>query len=140
MDLIEKIRKIEALLAQTQSEGERQAAQLAKERLQGKLEARPIEYTVRMKNMWMKKLFVALCQKYQLKTYRYARQKYTTSMVWVSSSFMNEVLWPEYIKYSNMFQDLADQMMQDLVSKIHDVKEEDEEIIMGEIPSQATSH
>ncbi len=138
MDLIEKIRKIETLLAGAKSEGERQAAELAKQRLQGRLAAQPKEYSIRLKSFWMKKLFVALCQKYQLKTYRYARQKYTTVMLQVSPSFIDEVLWPEFNKYSRMFEELADEIMQELISNIHEVKEEDEVVIMGEV-TEATA-
>ena len=80
MDIADKIRKIEALLAGAKSDGERRAAELAKQRIQGRLAAQPIEYTIRLRNLWTKKLFVALCQKYQLKPYRYSRQKHTTTM------------------------------------------------------------
>lgn len=134
MDLIDKIRKIEALIAGAKSEGERQAAELAKQRIQGKLDAQPIEYTVRLTNAWSKKLFVAICQKYRLRTYRYARQKYTTTMVFVSKPFMNDVLWPEFKKYSLLFEDLANEIMKDLASKIHQVQEDDEVIISGDFP------
>lgn len=134
MEFAEKIRKIEALIAGAKSEGERQAAELAKERIQGRITAQPIEYTVRLGNPWKKKLFVSLCNKYGLKTYRYAKQKYTTAMVRVSPPFMNSVLWPEMNRYSSMFEELANEIMQDLISKIHQVKEEDEVVIVGEIP------
>ena len=65
-------------------EGERKAAALAKnrilERVQEEVAAHPIEYTVPLGNYWKKKLFVALCNKHQLRTYRYKRQKYSTAM------------------------------------------------------------
>lgn len=135
MDLIDKIRKVEALLVGAKSEGERQAAELAIQRLQGRLEAQPIEYTVHQSNLWMKSLFIAICQKYKIKTYRYTRQKFTTTMVRVSKPFMDEILWPEFNKYSRMFQELADEIMEDLTSKIHVVKEEDEVVVGGELAS-----
>lgn len=133
MDLADKIRKIEALIAGAKSEGEKEAAELAKQRVQERLAARPIEYTIRLSNGWTKRLFVALCRKYHLKTYRYARQKYTTTMVLVSKSFIEEILWPEFKKYSQLFEDLVNEVMQDLTSKIYEVKEEDEVIISGEL-------
>jgi hypothetical protein len=74
MDLQDKIKKIEALIASSKSDGERQAAALAKNRLlerhQTEAVTTPIEYTVPLGNYWKKKLFVALCQKYQIRTYR----------------------------------------------------------------------
>jgi uncharacterized protein YqiB (DUF1249 family) len=139
MELAEKIRKIEALIASTKSEGERRAAQLAKMRLQVKIAEKPLEYTVRLGNFWKKKLFVAICNKYQLKTYRYAKQKYTTAMVRVSQPFMDSVVMPEFRKYDSLFEDLANEIMQNLISKIHQGTEEDEVVIAGELPVIAGS-
>jgi len=133
MDLADKIRKIEAVIAGTKSAGERQAAELAKQRLQGKIPAQPLEYTIRFQNAWGKKLFVALCYKYNLRTYRYARQKYTTVMVRVSKPFIEEVLWPEFKRYDAMLNELVNEIMQGLISKIHQVEEQDEVVIAGEL-------
>ena len=74
MDLNEKISKIEALIAGAKSDGEKQAAELAKQRIQGKIAAQTIEYSVRLRSYWKKKLFIAICKKHQLSTYRYMRQ------------------------------------------------------------------
>src|SRR5438876_142543 len=102
MDIADKIRKIEALIAGTKSDGERQAAEFAKQRLQEKITAIPIEYTVRLHSRWEKKLFVAICKKHGLQAYRYMRQKNTTAMVRVTKPFMESVLWPEYNKYATI--------------------------------------
>lgn len=134
MDITDKIRKIEALIAGSTNDGERQAAEFAKQRLQGKITAQPIEYTVRLPSRWEKKLFVAICSKYELQTYRYIRQKYTTAMVRVAKPFMDSVLWPEYNKYACMLRDLIEEISIDLISKIHLVNEEDETVIAGELP------
>jgi spore coat protein CotF len=75
-----------------------------------------------------------VCNKHRLKTYRYMRQKYTTAMVRVSKPFMDQVLWPEFNKYSAMFDQLTQEIMNDLISKIHAVNEEDETVIAGELP------
>ena len=100
MDYNEKLRKIEALFEGAKTDGEREAADLAKrrilERFQEELASQAIEFTVRLGDRWNKRLFVAFCNKYGLKTYRYKNQKYTTTMVRASESFMNEVLWPEF--------------------------------------------
>lgn len=71
MDIADKIRKIEALIAGAMSDGERQAAEFAKQCLQKKITAQPIEYTVRLHSRWEKKLFVAICSKHGLYTYRW---------------------------------------------------------------------
>jgi len=46
---------------------------------------------------------------------------------------MNEVLWPEYNKYLRTFEELADEIMQGLISQVYEVKEE-EVVIAGELP------
>jgi hypothetical protein len=135
MDIAEKIRKIEALIAGAKSDGERQAAEFAKQRLQDKIAAQPVEYTVRLDSPWKKKLFVAICNKHGLHTYRYMRQKYTTTMVRVSQPFMNSILWPEYNKYASILDKLTNEILTDLIAKIHFVKEEDESVIVGELPT-----
>ena len=135
MDIADKIRKIEALIAGAKSNGERQAAEFAKQRLQEKITAPPMEYTVRLHSRWEKKLFVAICNKHGLHTYRYMRQKYTTAMVRVAKPFMDLVLWPEYSKYASILHKLTEEISTDLISKIHLVTEEDETVIAGELPT-----
>ncbi len=99
--IIEKLRRIEALFEGTDIQGEKSAAQLAMQRLRKKLdnvkkEDRPVEYKFCFTDMWSRKLFTALLRRYGLKPYRYARQKHTTVMVRVSETFVNEVLWKQY--------------------------------------------
>ena len=134
MDLADKIRKIEALIAGTSNESERKAAELAKQRLQEKTAAQPIEYSIRTDGLWKKRLFMAICQKHGLSTYRYPGQKRTTTMVRVTKSFMDQVLWPEYTKHAQAFDTLASEIMTDLIAKIHEVSDSDEVEIVGAIP------
>lgn len=131
MDIFEKIRKIEALIERPGSEGELQAALLAKERLEGIGQTKAIEYTVSMRNMWHKKLFTAICRKHKLDVYRYHKQKYTTAMVKVSKQFMDEVLWPEYEKFSVVLEELVEEVTSDVISKIHN--DGSEIVIEGEL-------
>ncbi len=135
MDIADKIRKIEALIAGAKSDGERQAAEFAKQRLENKILAQPLEYTVRLDSRWKKRLFLAICGKHGLQTYRYARQKYTTTMVRVSKFFMDSVLWPEFNRHASILDKLTSEILDDLISKIHLVAEEDETIIAGELPA-----
>jgi hypothetical protein len=55
-------------------------------------------------------------------------------MVRMSKSFMDCVLWPEFHKYANIFDKLTEEILTDLISKIHLVKEENETVIAGELP------
>lgn len=134
MDIADKIRKIETLIAGAKSDGERQAAEFARQRLQEKIIAQPMEYSVRVQSLWKKKLFIAICSKHGLRTYRYMRQKHTTTMVRVAKPFMDSVLWPEYNKYAALFDTLTEEILSDLVSKIYCVQDEDETVIAGELP------
>ncbi len=138
MDLQEKIKKIEALIASSKSEGEREAAALAKmrllERSQNEKLSKPIEYTVPLGNLWKKKLFVALCQKHRIHTYRYKRQKHTTAMLRASPALVEQILWPEFKKYARMLEELVEEVINDLISQIHEVKEE-EVVITEELGS-----
>lgn len=68
MDVFEKIKKIEALIASSKSDGKRQTAELAKnrilERQQQEIAAKLIEYKVSLGDLWKKELLIALCNKY----------------------------------------------------------------------------
>lgn len=138
MSFLDKLAKIEALIQRSSSEGERQAAQFAKERILAKISEHqsnlPIEYRVSLDSPWKKRLFVALCAKHGFRTYRYPRQKYTTARLRISKSMMDEVLWPEFLKYSKMLEELVGEIMLDLTNMIHKVQEEELEIA-GEIGS-----
>ncbi|MFH1637501.1 MAG: hypothetical protein ABIB71_03690 [Candidatus Woesearchaeota archaeon] len=131
MDVLDKIRKIEALIQRAATEGERQSAILARERLARIKEDEEIEYNISTQDMWHKRLFVAICLKHSLKPYRYFRQKYTTSMVRVSKSFLDGVVWPEYMEYSKMLEALVDDITSGIISKIHNNGEE--VVVSGEI-------
>lgn len=128
MDFNEKLRKIEALFEGAKTEGEREAAELAKrrilERFQEEFLSQTSEFTIRLADQWHKRLFVALCNKYGLKTYRYKNQKYTTTMVRVSKSFIDEILWPEFKKLSKYLDDFISMTTDNLISKIHEVEED----------------
>lgn len=75
---------------------------------------------------------MAICQKHGFQTYRYQRQKYTTARLRISKTMMDEVVWPDYMQYAKMLRELLEDIMKDLINKIHQVDEE--EILMaGEI-------
>lgn len=99
--LIEKLRRIEALYARPGTEGERSAAAGARERILTRLKEiekteEAVEYKFSLADQWARQLFFALLRRYNLEPYRYRGQKYTTVMVKVAVSFVDETLWPEY--------------------------------------------
>lgn len=100
-ELRERLRKIEALFARPGSEGERLAAGAALRRIRERLaearrEAGPIRMKFTFPDMWARRLFVALCRRYELQPFRYKRQRYTTVMLNVPQAFVDAVLWPEF--------------------------------------------
>lgn len=99
--LLEKLKLVEALHAGAATPGERDAAAGARERILKRLREvevvdPPIEYTFHMQNPWSRKLLSALLRRYDLRPYRYRRQRHTTVMAKVSKRFLDETLWPQF--------------------------------------------
>jgi hypothetical protein len=99
--LIEKLRLIEALFSRPGTEGERMAAERARERILERLkqverEDPPIEYRFGVHDHWSRQLLRALLRRYGIEPYRYYGQKRTTIMARVSARFVDETLWPEF--------------------------------------------
>lgn len=103
--LREKLRKITALFEGATTAGERQAAAAAIERVRRALDAavktQPLPETrFSLPDPWQRRLFLALCRRYGLEPYRYKGQRYTTVVVRVPRSFVDQTLWPEYLALS----------------------------------------
>jgi len=99
--LRDRLRKIEALFAGAGIEGERLAAEAARERIRARLQDAqradpPIEMQFSLVDQWSRRLFVALCRRYGLQPYRYRRQRMTTVMLRVPRGFAEQVLWAEF--------------------------------------------
>jgi hypothetical protein len=131
-DIYEKLKKIERLIQQTSSEGERYAAEQAKNRIQERVNDEPIEYTVSSRSQWEKKLLLAVCNKYGFKTYRYHRQKYTTTMVRVSKPIMDTIIWPEFQRYSRLLSEMVTEITDNLIDKIYH-GEQEETVVSGKL-------
>jgi hypothetical protein len=103
--LLEKLRKIEALHAGTNVEGEREAARRAAERIRARLaEIRGYEQdevlVYSLPDPWKRKLFLALCRRYGLTPYREYGRRYSTVMVRAPKTFQHKTLWPEFLALS----------------------------------------
>lgn len=134
--LLERIKKIEALIVGAQTEGEKNAAISAKDRIlktypELKIDANKFEFTLHTPDNWHKKLLLSICRKYGLRPYRYKRQKYTTVMLNVNADFLNKIVWKEYLEYSDHLENLIGTITDELIDKIH--KHEDEELIHGNL-------
>ena len=109
-ELRQKLRKIEALFAGAATPGERAAAGAAAERIRERLRqterAEPIvEMKFSLADLWSRELFLALARRYGLRPYRYLRQKRTTVMLKVPPSFVDDVLWPEFVELNAVLTD-----------------------------------
>ncbi len=121
--LIEKLMKIEALFSGAATPGERVSADLARQRILKRLKELlpkdpPVEYRFTFTDMWSRKVFVALLRRYDLKPYRYYRQRYTTVMVKVPESFVDETLWPEYQKINDELREYLQEVTDRVVKSV----------------------
>ena len=138
-ELLEKLKKIERLFAGATTPGEKDAAADARARIRQRLAEterveKPIEYKFTLTDAWSKRLFVALLRRYSLKPYRYSRQRWTTVMVRVPASFVDQTLWPEYVEVSKILKAHLDEITNRFIAQgIHaDTAEED--VVAGDLP------
>ncbi len=122
--LIDKLRLIEALFSGATTEGEKVAAERARDRILERLklwekEDPPVEYRFSMADMWSRKVFLALLRRYGIRPYRYSGQRYTTVMARVSKRFVDETLWPEFQEISESLRsylsDVTDRVVQQVI-------------------------
>lgn len=134
--LIQKLRLIEALHAGATTDGERAAADNARQRIREKIGQYekpdpPIEYKFTLNNSWSRRLFVALLRRYEIKPYRYYRQRYNTVMAIVSKGFVDKTLWPEFVELDNELTRHLDQVAERIIKEaIYADSSEAEEVRM----------
>lgn len=119
-ELLEKIRKVEALFAGSDVAGEKQAAKSALERLQKQLGTAPEppkEYKVSLPDPWKRQLFVALLRRHGIYPYRLPRQRRATVMLRVSPTLLDRVLWPEFLELSKLLHEYLEEATRDIISR-----------------------
>lgn len=131
--LLERLRLIEALHAGAGTEGERVAAAHARQRILERLSQMqeadpPIEYRFGLQNAHSTRLMIALLRRYQIRPYRYPRQRYTTVMARVSRRFVNETLWPEYCDLNRTLRQYMDEVTAKVISAAIDGDSSDAEV------------
>ena len=119
-ELREKLRKIYALFEGATTMGERDAAAAAIKRVKAALAAmqqreQPVEFKFSLPDRWQRRLFSALCRRYGMEPYRYKGQRYTTVMLRVPSSFVDRVLWPEYLEIKRALDDYLNEATERIV-------------------------
>jgi hypothetical protein len=117
-----KLRSIEALFAGAMTEGERDAAACARERILARLreverEEPPVEYRFSIHDPWMRRAFLALLRRYGLTPYRLYRQRRTTVMVRAPRRFVDETLWPEFRQISDTLRDWLEEVTEQVISE-----------------------
>lgn len=125
----EKLRKIEALIKGAKTAGEKNAAESAKKRILKKyphvqFQREKIEFTIHTVDHWHKKLLIAILRKYGLHPYRYKGQKYTTVMVKVDKTFLNEIVWKEYEYFAEELEALIEEITDSVIAEIHEFEDE----------------
>ncbi len=121
--LIDRLKLIERLFTGATTDGERVAAERARDRIIERLlaaeqEDPATEYRFSMPNMYARRVFVALCRRYGLEPYRYKRQRYTTVMLKVSSKFVDETLWPQYQQLSESLRTYLSEVTDRVVKEV----------------------
>ncbi len=121
--LKEKLARIEALFGGATTDGERQAAANARERVRARLEALekespPIEWKFTLTDMWSRRLLVALLRRYGLDPYRYTGQRYTTVMVKVSKKFVDQELWPQFTQLDETLRSYLEEVTERVISQV----------------------
>ena len=125
--LVEKLRRVEALHARPGSDGERQAAERARERIQARLkeleaEEPPVEFRFSLADQWSRHLFVALLRRYGICPYRYRGQRRTTVMARLSRGFVHDTLWPEYLELQRTLASYFDALTDRVIEQALEVK------------------
>jgi len=136
--LIAKLRRIEALHAGATTDGERAAAGAARERILERLRSVErvdpvVEYKFSLPDPWKRKVFMALLRRYEIRPYRYKRQRHATVMARVSASFVDQTLWPEFLAISGELQTYLDDITTRVIAEaIHgDTSDAEESAALG---------
>lgn len=132
--LREKLRKIEALYAGAATAGEKSAAGAAAERIRRQFETasrteQAEEFKFSISDPWSRQLFIALCRRYGLKPFRYARMHRQTVMARAPASFVNATLWPEFEDLSRALTAHLHEITRKIIQEeVHEATQDAEEV------------
>ncbi len=132
-ELRQKLRKIAALFEGATTVGEQDAAAAAIERVRAALKAaeqkeKSVETVFRLPDRWSRLLFTALCRRHGMTPYRYPRQRYSTVVLRAPASFINNVLWPEFLEIKSALDEYLNEATERIIrEEVFRVSEEAEE-------------
>ncbi len=120
--LVERMLRVEALFAGATTEGERTAAENARERIRARLDRLrqqdpPVEYRFSMTDRWSRALFLGLLRRYGINPFRYPGQRHTTVMARVSKRFVDETLWPTFEELNRTLQGYLEDVTQRVIAQ-----------------------
>lgn len=136
--LLDKLRRIEALYIGGATDGERDAADAARKRVQARLleletSDPPIEYQFSTASGFSQRLLIALLRRYGIRPYRYPRQRRTTVMARVPRSFVERTLWPEYQALNRALQEHLDRITTAIIEEAIAKDTSDAEEVRGQL-------
>ena len=119
-ELGEKLRKIYALFEGATTPGERDAAAAAINRVKAALaieqkREKLVEMRFSLPDRWQRRLFTALCRRYGVEPYRYRGQRYSSLMVRVPRSFIDGVLWPEFLEIKQVLDEYLNEATERII-------------------------
>jgi hypothetical protein len=87
-----------------------------------------VETAFRLDDRWSRRLFTALCRRHGLTPYRYPRQRYSTVILRAPASFVNQVLWPEFLEIKSALDEYLEEATERIIrEEVFRVSEEAEE-------------
>lgn len=118
-----KLRAIEALFAGAATDGERDAAERARQRIAARLtelqQDAQIEWQFSL-TPWSYRLLVALARRYGLRPYRYRRQRRLTLVVRASERFLKDTFLPEFDKMHDTLNAHLDAVAERVITEVLD--------------------
>lgn len=114
--------------------GERSAAGAAAERIRRQFETaskkeHAEEFKFSIPDRWSRQLFIALCRRYGIKPFRYARMHRQTVMLSAPASFVRMTLWPEFEELSRALTAHLDEITRQIIrDEVHAATPDAEEI------------
>jgi hypothetical protein len=74
-----------------------------------------VEMRFSLPDRWQRRLFTALCRRYGVEPYRYRGQRYSSLMVRLPRSFIDGVLWPEFLEIKQVLDEYLNEATERII-------------------------